>query len=299
MDMKVTTLADKAILVKLTMRRVNLTRRDTAAEAFVQSQLEDQSLVVNSKLFRDKLNPINQIMSKASEVYTYHKTHTLPYIDKGPRILPNTQYFDYSAEMRKRIAEVDHLMALHMPLYADYVQLDIKYRSAAALALGKPVRALPTDYPSADEFQARMGFDLRFTPMPEARHFLFDLSDEDLAEFNATMDQIAVQSRTEVVKKMLEPLQHLVEKLNRPIGTEGAIFRDSAVENIVEGVQMAKKLNVTGDESINEMADMINQAVSVFANNKAVLRESPIVREQAAKKLDYIAQQMGALYGQA
>jgi hypothetical protein len=28
-----------------------------------------------------------------------------------------------------------------------------------------------------------------------------------------------------------------------------------------------------------------------------VLRESPIVREQAAKKLDYIAQQMGALYG--
>jgi hypothetical protein len=296
MDMKVTTLADKAMLVKLTVRRANLTKRDSVAEAFIQTQMEDQSLVVNSKLFRDKLNPINQIMSKASEVYTYHKAHTLPYIDKGPRILPNAQYFDYSAEMRKRIAEVDALMSKHMPKYDDYVQLDIRYRSAAALTLGKPARANASDYPTADEFGQRMGFDLRFTPLPEAKHFLFDLSDDDLAEFNATMESVAVQSRTEVVKKMLEPLQHLVEKLNKPIGTEGAIFRDSAVENIIEGVQMAKKLNVTGDESITQMADLINQAVSAFAENKAVLRESPIVREQAAKKLDYIAQQMGAMY---
>ena len=299
MDMKVTTLADKAMLVKLTMRRANLTRRDSVAEAYVQAQLEDQSLVVNSKLFRDKLNPINQIMSKASEVYTYHKAHTLPYIDKGPRILPNTQYFEYSAEMRKRIAEVDNLMSLHMPKYDDFVQLDIKYRSAAALSQGKPARAAVTDYPSSDEFQQRMGFDLRFTPMPEAKHFLFDISDEDLAEFNATMEQVANQSRSEVIKKMLEPLQHLIDKLNKPIGTEGAIFRDSAVENIIEGVQMAKKLNVTNDTDITAMADLINQAVSAFADNKAVLRESPVVREQAAKKLDFIAQQMGALYGQA
>jgi hypothetical protein len=264
------------------------------AEAFIQGHMEDQSLIVNSKLFRDKLNPINQIMSKASEVYTFHKEHTLPYIDKGPRILPNTQYFEYSAEMRKRIAEVDSLMQQYMPKYDDFVQLDIQYRSA-----GKAGRAVATDYPSADEFQQRMGFDLRFTPMPEAKHFLFDISDQDLDQFNSTMQQVAGSARAEVIKRMLEPLTHLVEKLNKPIGTEGAIFRDSAVENIIEGVQMAKRLNVTNDESIAAMADTINQAISIFTENKAVLRESPVVREQAAKKLDFIAQQMGAMYGQA
>ena len=46
------------------------------------------------------------------------------------------------------------------------------------------------------------------------------------------------------------------------------------------------------------MARIIGDAVKLFSDNKEVLRESPIVREQAAKKLDYIAQQMGALYGQ-
>jgi hypothetical protein len=283
------------MLVKLTMRRANLTRRDTLAEAYVQLQLEDQSLVVNSKLFRDKLNPINKIMSAASEVYTYHKAHTLPYIDKGPRILPNDEYFDYTSQMRQRIAEVDSLLATHVPNFDKYVDLDIQYRSAGSTTK----RALTSDYPTADEFKSRMGFDIRFSPMPEARHFLFDLSDSDLATFNDTMEQVAVGARAEVIKKMMEPLQHLVDKLNRPIGTEGAVFRNSAVENVIEGLEMAKRLNIGGDSSITEMADTIKEEMMRYSFNTDMLRESPVVREQAAKKLDYIAKQMGALYGGA
>lgn len=290
-------LADKAMLVKLTLRRANLTRRDSVAEAYVQHALEDASLVVNSKLFRNKTNPINKIMSATSEIYTEHKNRTLPYIDKGPRILPNDQYFEYSAAMRSKIAAVDGLMMEHMPNYDKYVQLDIEQRSAGAIALGKPVRASVSDYPSAEEFQARTGFDLRFTPFPDAKHFLFDISESDMAEFNTTMEQVAAGARTEVIKNMLKPLHHLVEKLNKPIGTEGAVFRNSAVENVMEGVRMARKLNVNNDEDIVAMAEMIDKAVSNFTDNTDVLRESPIVREQAAKRLDEIAKQMGALYG--
>jgi hypothetical protein len=111
------------------------------------------------------------------------------------------------------------------------------------------------------------------------------------------MADVAASARSEVIKKMLEPLQHLVEKLNKPIGTDNSIFRDSAVENVIEGLEMAKRLNVGGDEDIVMMADVIAQAMRPYADNKAVLRESPIVREQAAKKLDDIAKQMGAIYG--
>ena len=45
------------------------------------------------------------------------------------------------------------------------------------------------------------------------------------------------------------------------------------------------------------MAETLRGAVSVFNHNKDVLRESPVVREQAAKKLDEIAKKMGGLYG--
>jgi hypothetical protein len=68
------------------------------------------------------------------------------------------------------------------------------------------------------------------------------------------------------------------------------------VENVVEGLKRAKALNVNADADIDAMADTLLQAVSIYNDNKAVLRESPIVREQAAIKLDEIAKKM-ASYG--
>jgi len=298
--MKLTRLAEKAVLVKLTTKRANLTKRDLMAEAHLQEELGDTAFVVNKKLFRDKLNPINVIMSKASEVYTYHKTHTLPYIDKGPRLLPTTQYMEYTEKMRERIDAVDSMMRNYMPNWDRYVHLDIQSRIAADNGRSKPAKYIPPspdDYPTADEFARNMGHDLRFTPLPEASHFLFDISEDDMAEFNSTMADVQATARSEVIKKMMEPLKHLVEKLNKPIGTEGHIFRDSAMENIINGIDMAKKLNINDDPDITEMANTIGEAVSKYSTNVDVLRESPIVREQAAAKLDYIAKQMGALYG--
>ena len=289
--MQVTTLAAKAMLVKLTVRRASLTKRDATAELMIQSQLDDTSLVVSSKLFRDKLNPINQIMTKGSEAYTYHKANTLGYIDKGPRLLPNVKYMDYTAAMRDRIQAVEDMLDLHMPNYDKYVQLDIQHRS-----LSPNSRATVDDYPTAEEFRSRMGFDLRFTPLPDAKHFLFDISDNDMAEFNASMDAMAAGARIEVIKGMLEPLQHLVAKLNKPIGTEGAIFRDTAVENVMDGLRRAKALNVTDDPAVNEMADTLMDAIKQYSHNKDMLRESPVVRETAAKRLDDIAKKMGAFY---
>lgn len=291
--MNITTLADKAMLVKLTVRRANLTKRDSVAEAIIQQQMDDTSLTVLSRLFKDKHNPINQIMTAASEVYTYHKNNTLPWADKGPRMLPNNNYMDYTQNMRTKIANVDSLLQKHIPNYDTYVQLDIAYRSKNQTAS----RAKAEDYPSADDFRSRMGFDLRFMPMPDQRHFLFDLSEDDLNAFNASMEQTASMARDDAVKRMLEPLSHLVEKLNKPIGTDGHIFRDSAIENIAEGIEQARKLTLDESPEIKQLTDALNAEISKYAEHSNWLRESPIVREQAAQKLSDIASAMGAFMG--
>lgn len=283
-------LAEKAIKVKLTMRRANLVRRDAAAEAFVQQQMDDASLVVNSKLFRDKSNPINKIMTAASEVYTYHKQHTLPFIDKGPRLLPNEQYMDYVAAMRHRIGVVDTLMNQHLPNYDQYVQLDIRYRSQ-----GGTGRAKADDYPTAEQFKERMGFDLRFEPLPEAKHFLFDMDEDDINSFNQAMEDTAKLARNDAVMRMLEPLQHLAKKLELPIGAQGSIFRDSAMENIVEGVAMARKLMIDPPPEFSELCDDLQVTVKNF--NADWLRQSPVNREAAAKKLADVAEKMKGLMG--
>ena len=298
--MKLTTLSEKAVLVKLTTRRANLTKRDTVAEEFIQEELGDTSLIVNKKLFRDAVNPVNVLMAKASEPYTYHKTHTLPYVDKGPRVLPNVQYLDYTSNMRRIKQEVEAMLNSVMPKYDDYVQLDIQSRIARDAGKAKPAKYVAPsvdDYPTAEQFEQAMSIELVFSPLPDARHFLFDISEEDMNAFSHQMDSVAQRARSEVIKRMMEPLKHLVDKLNKPIGTEGHIFRDSAVENVIEGIDMAKKLNVNEDPDIVDMANTIGDAISKYSTNVDVLRESPIVREQAAAKLDDIAKQMGFLNG--
>jgi hypothetical protein len=289
---KVTNLNEKAMLVKLTMRRANLTRRDQTAEAIIQSQMDDAGLTVLCKLFRDKANPINQIMTATHDVYAYHKTHTLPYVDKGPRILPNAMYTEYTSSMRNKFAQVDALLNKFMPDYDHYVQLDIMNRSR-----GGTGRAKAEDYPTADEFRSRMGFDLRFMPLPDKKHFLFDISDHDVANFTQAMRDVEVAAKTDVVTRMLEPLQHLVDKLNKPIGTEGAIFRDSALENVVEGLEVARKLLLDDNPELSQVIGQLDKAVSKYVEHKDWLRESPVVRQEAAKQLDDIARQMGAFMG--
>lgn len=289
--MKVTNLNEKAMLVKLTTRRAHLARRDEYAEALIQQQLDDASLVVVSRLFRDKANPVNQLLSSINEAYTYHKLHTLPYVDKGPRVLPNSLYMEYTTEMRTRRNNVDNLRAKLMPDYDVFVQQDINFRSKGN------GRAKIDDYPTAHEFDSRMGFDLRFMPLPDKKHFLYDISDEDVQNFTQAMEDAAAAANNDAVQRMLTPLTHLVEKLNKPIGTEGAIFRDSAIENVIENAELAKKLLLDPDPEVLKTVDTLISTVGQY--HSGWLRESPIMREQAAKKLDDIAKQMGAFMGAA
>ena len=123
-----TKLSDKAMLVKLTTRRASLTKRDAYLTATLQAQENDKSLTVLTKLYKETASPVRQIMSAYNEVYQYHKMHTLPYTDAGPRILPNNMYFEYTQEMKHLIAKVEKKLAAILPHYDQLVHEDIMYR---------------------------------------------------------------------------------------------------------------------------------------------------------------------------
>jgi hypothetical protein len=189
------------------------------------------------------------------------------------------------------IGKLDTQLKAVMPNYDSYVQQDMAYRNG-----GKAVgRASVDDYPQAHEFEARVGVELRFMPLPDKKHFLFDLSDDDVNNFTQAMREVEVMANNDAVNRMLEPLQHLVTKLNKPIGTEGAIFRDSAIENVIENAELAKKLLLDPPQQVLDTVNDLINTVSQY--HSSWLRESPVVREQAAKKLDDIARQMGAFMG--
>jgi hypothetical protein len=301
--MKITNLNAKAMLVKLTMRRTNLTKRDADAEAFIQQALEDASLTVNSRLFKQPGNPIAEIVTENGRVYQYHKKHTHPHVDRGPRILVNALHQEYCDGMRVCTNAVDNLMARHMPNYDDHVLADIAWRNKMSTMSGKPPRAQVSDYPTAQQFAESMTLDIRFRPLPDRKHFLFDISDEEEAQFQQEMDEVCSMVATNTVVQMLKPLKHLAETLKHPIGATDAegrrlgIFRDSAIENVIEGLELAKKIAVDPSPELQAAMSELDTAITYWAEKKDWLRESPINRTEAAKKLDAIAQQMAGFMG--
>jgi len=287
---RVTKLSDKCMLVKLTIKRAALTKRDQFLTDKIQAQEGDQSLTVLTKLFRDKSSPINQIMQAVNEVYAYHRKHTLPYVDAGPRILPSDNYMDYTAEMKHLIAKVDNLLSQWMPSYDLLVAQDVMYRNAGHAA----GRANKDDYPSAEKFQQAMSVEYRFQPMPDSRHFLFDLSDEDMAAFDAAEQEAVQTANADTVARMLKPLHSLVERLKEYQGQKGERFHNSLIQNVIEGCDLAQKLAINPTEELTNEITALRTAAQACLDDVEVIKGSANARASAKARLEEVAKRMSA-----
>ena len=274
------------MLVKLTCSKPTTSRRDKEAETIIQHQLSDTSLVVSQMLFKDKNNPVRRCINDAGEVYSYHTAHTLPWADRGPRMLPVDQYDAYSTEMRRLVNNVESSVARLMPLYDNLVQADIAQRGA---------RAAISDYPTAEEFKQKMAFHFLFSPLPDASHFLFDVSDEDKAALTQQIEDAEKQAKLDVAARIHDPLMHLVRKLSVPIGTDGAIFRDSAITNVTEACDIVAQLAM-GDESVLAVVAEVKASMRAIVTAPSTVREQPAAREAAAASLKAVADRMSFLF---
>jgi len=278
-------LHNKAMLVKLTCRAPNLSRRDAQAESFVQDKLKDTSLTVSSQLFRGKENAVRQLLNDAGGVYAYHTSHTMPWTDRGPRLLPVSQYHVYSEKMRKLIRSLENRAVKLLPDYSRYVQADIAARGE---------RAKLEDYPSQEAFKASLAFDFFFSPLPDAQHFLFDIDKEDADALKRSIEDAGVAARDHVYSQLHDPLLHLLKRLRVKIGKEGSIFRDASLTNIVEACTLAESLAL-GDSELLDTAAELRKAIRPLVLNPEELRESPASRAKAVKHLEEVAAKMSFL----
>lgn len=286
--MQPTKLADKVILVKLTQRKVALTKRDAYLSDKIQRQEGDASLTVLTKLFRSKGNAIAQIMAKFNEVYAYHKMHTLPYVDAGPRILPNDLYFEYTQQTKHLITQVENLKRTYMPQYDQLVLEDVMYRNSGHAA----GRAHVDDYPTAEQFDSAMSIDIRFQPMPDSRHFLFDLSEDDLKSFEQSELEAAAAMNADVLSRMLKPLSALTQRLQEYQGQKGERFHNSLVENVIEGCDTALKLAINPTQEFIDEINGLKAAATGCLNTVEVIKGSANARHDAKAKLEAVAARM-------
>ena len=105
-----------------------------------------------------------------SEARTKHYANSLPWDDKGARLLTVANYEHYTELMDGLRERVVRQRARFIEDYDDYVD-------QSRLDLGKLFRI--EDYPSKEDLQGKFAIRYRIAPVPDADHFIAQLASDD------------------------------------------------------------------------------------------------------------------------
>lgn len=200
-----------------------------------------------------------QIADYAALCRTWHIGRTLPWSDKGSRLLPTSMFLDYKKEVDARRAYFDSKVA---EFIAEYPHLQTR----AQAHLGDLYNA--DDYPSAEEMASKFAFRLVFSPVPEAGDFRIDVGNNELgelrAQYESAYDARVKDAMRSAWDKLHSTLTTVSDKLTEGEDGKTKLFHGTFVTNIRDMVELLSHLNVTGDPELERARRQLDKAIGTL-----------------------------------
>ena len=189
-----------------------------------------------------------EIADYAAGCRTWHLGRTMPWSDKGPRLLPTSMFLDYKSEVNARSSYFDNKVDKFCEHYPQLL-LDAPTHLGALFN--------PADYPTVEEVRSKFGLRLVFSPVPEAGDFRLTASDVDLAELKAQYESAYDERVNEAVgsawAKLHDMLKKMADKLTESDTAKDKLFHGTFISNITDLCGLLTHLNITNDPQL-EMA---------------------------------------------
>ena len=184
----------------------------------------------------------------AARVRLYHNKHTLPWADKGERMLPTALFMDYKQTING-FEQTFNMMCNNF--FIEYPRLVVD----APNNLGSMYKA--EDYPEIEEVRMKFGFRRAVKPIPESGDFRLDIPAYDLAEMKNDYEKQYSNRLAEAMREPWERLHKMLvgmsEKLTDIEGDDSKKrYHDTLISNPIELCGLLTKLNVTNDPKLEE-----------------------------------------------
>jgi hypothetical protein len=211
----------------------------------------------------------------------WHNARTLPWSDRGPRLLPTSLFLPYKTEANERR---DTFMRMTDKFRVEYP----KMLETRELAMGDLHN--PDDYPPVDEVMDKFGFRLVFSPVPESGDFRLDIPQQDLAEIRQEYDANFVTRIEEAMRSPWEKLHDMLAgmsaKLTESDDETKKRWHDTFVTNAQDMCAMLTHLNITGDPKLEAARRQLEQAlINIDIDD---IKEEVGVRVDLKQKVDNI-----------
>jgi len=217
----------------------------------------------------------------AARVRLYHNRHTLPWADKGERMLPTALFMDYKQTMNG-FEQTFNMMCDNF--YIEYPRLVVE----APTNLGSMYKA--EDYPDLTDVRLKFGFKRAVKPVPEAGDFRLDIPAYDLeemrSEFMKQQENKLAEAMREPWDRLHEMLVGISEKLTDKDGEGKKRYHDTLVSNPLELCSLLTKLNVTNDPKLEEARRQLELAM--IGADIETIKEDADSRSELKSKVDAI-----------
>lgn len=198
---------------------------------------------------------IESIQKVATESRQFHYDNTLPWQDKGGRILPSANYMQYSERLREFKAEFERRVQAFVEKYPGLV-------IEAKDALNGLYNA--NDYPSPVNIASLFNFEVEVSPLPSASDFRVELREDEADEIRKDIEQKCEGRAKAAMDDLFHRLHDAVSHMHERLADEKASFHNSLVDNIRELVDILPRLNVTADPALTKLVEDAKGSLCVY-----------------------------------
>ena len=220
---------------------------------------------------------IKDITSLASEIRNWNAKQTLPWSDRGTRLLPMRNFFDYKTQLSEYECKFEEMVDEFIKDYPRLVSL-------MAFSLGDLFKR--DDYPPVWAVKEKFSISHTIIPVPEAGDFRVDTELAVREELESQYEE-AYKNKVESAvghcwSKLHTTVEEMVSKLSDPRWEEEEAKNpqvyDSFLGNPLELTGLLSSLNITNDPDLEQARVKLEQALCGLTPN--MVRKQPHVREK-------------------
>lgn len=292
-------LDERAMLASLSVTGWSGRMTDEGATAFTLQQhqaKEGWGKFTKRLVSKEALKAIKAAEAAARKA---HKELTLPWDEKGYRILPSAAWEDYAKRIGDAKQEWEHAVDALLSNYETVIK-------EAEAGLGGLFSA--ADYPSKEELLERFGFDNEVKALDVKGDFRVQIGNAEIERLQAKIQE-QTQARlntamSDVYRRLHEVVSHMAERLRAykvtQVTTEKGKkeirenpFRDATLQNVEDILTIMPALNLTNDPTLDELTQHVRK--TLLAANAKELREDADKREATAQAAEEIASAMAGM----
>lgn len=259
---------NRAMLVDLTISQWTATKHDKAVSTEVERNHAAKDAGRYNKRLIDKAH-LAAVNTLANQIRSAHYARTLPWTDKGQRLLPSDLFMEYRQEMASLKAQFDRAVIDFVNRYPQLVQ-------DARMRLGTMYD--PADYPSPNDIRNSFHIALDFAPVPDAQDFRVDVAAEAQEEIRRQITEAVQARQVKAVKDCWARVREVVGRIAEQCSKEKGRIHDSLMENAQTLVDVLSGLNITKDPALTD----VEQEIRSLIVSPDALRNNPATRLRVA-----------------